>query len=353
MTIARTTVLMTGASRVIGQAQAAEAPATDASPVTRTAQIQTAANQVGSLGILSNNAHTRNYAGMGSLDSRSNEPHRSSGGSRSHRCRPLNHLPRATVPVPLVPAGREQVQQHAAAEPRGDPAARHNHHRRPSSYRRWLGLLSACPYSCGTLTAGQELSTSAGHDYDDIAGDRSAGAPLAARLSESPSARGADRSGPRSRMAPDLHERDLPRPRADRAALSHAFMTRTARRMFPGRHRQVACARAFIRSVVTNHPMLEDAVLLTSELCTNALQHTASGNGGSFEVAVYRSQEFLRVEVHDGGSLTTPAVQTFRDLPDDGRGLELVALIADRWGQSGDKNGRFVFFELDGTVPEP
>jgi anti-sigma regulatory factor (Ser/Thr protein kinase) len=92
--------------------------------------------------------------------------------------------------------------------------------------------------------------------------------------------------------------------------------------------------------------VLDEAVLLTSELCANALQHTASGNGGSFEVTVLRSDHSLRIEVRDDGAPTIPTVRPADDLEERGRGLELVALIASRWGQCGDEYGRSVFFEL-------
>lgn len=35
-----------------------------------------------------------------------------------------------------------------------------------------------------------------------------------------------------------------------------------------------------------------------------------------------------------------------------GRGLGLVELLADRWGYSGDRNGRSVFFELHWNQPD-
>jgi len=123
-------------------------------------------------------------------------------------------------------------------------------------------------------------------------------------------------------------------------------VTRPVRRVFPGRQDQVACARDFVRRGIGCCPVLDEAILLTSELCANALQHTASGNGGSFEVTIYRSDDSLRVEVHDEGSGTVPEAQNFEELSEDGRGLEIVALIAHRWGQGGDEYGRSVFFEL-------
>jgi Histidine kinase-like ATPase domain len=128
-------------------------------------------------------------------------------------------------------------------------------------------------------------------------------------------------------------------------------MTRPVRRTFPGRQDQVAGARAFVRRSAACCPMLDEAVLLTSELCTNALLHTASGNGGSFEVTIYRGQDSLRVEVRDDGSGTAPILRSFDELSEDGRGLELVALIASRWGQGGDEYGRSVFFELHWKRP--
>jgi anti-sigma regulatory factor (Ser/Thr protein kinase) len=131
-------------------------------------------------------------------------------------------------------------------------------------------------------------------------------------------------------------------------------MTRPVRRVFSGRSDQVACAREFIRRKLGPCPVLDEAVLLTSELCANALQHTASGNGGSFEVTVFRGDHSLRIEVRDDGATTIPTVRNADDLDDleeSGRGLELVALIASRWGQCGDEYGRSVFFELRWSQP--
>jgi anti-sigma regulatory factor (Ser/Thr protein kinase) len=129
---------------------------------------------------------------------------------------------------------------------------------------------------------------------------------------------------------------------------------RPLRRIFPGRDSQVALARDFVRRAAgPGCPMLDEATLLTSEPCTNALQHTASGAGGSFEVTVFRQPDALRVEVRDEGADSKPAVRSLADMPEDGRGLEVVHLIADRWGQHGDRFGRTVFFELLWPPPTP
>jgi anti-sigma regulatory factor (Ser/Thr protein kinase) len=131
-------------------------------------------------------------------------------------------------------------------------------------------------------------------------------------------------------------------------------VTQPVRRRFPGRDDQVACARAFVKDILGDDcPQLDEAVLLTSELCTNALQHSESGNGGAFEVTVYHRPGSLRVEVRDEGSLAKPAPRSFDSCSEDGRGLEIVACLAHRWGQRGDEYGRCVYFELCWTNPEP
>ena len=129
-------------------------------------------------------------------------------------------------------------------------------------------------------------------------------------------------------------------------------MTQPVRHVFRGRQDQVAPAREFVRQVAGCCPVLDEAVLLASELCTNALQHTASGSAGFFEVTVYRGDGSLRVEVSDAGSETAPAARDFEKLSEDGRGLEIVCLIAHRWGQNGDEYGRSVFFELRWNNPQ-
>ena len=87
-------------------------------------------------------------------------------------------------------------------------------------------------------------------------------------------------------------------------------------------------------------------MLLVSELSTNAVLHTASGNGGTFEVAIYSSTRHARIEVHDQGSERQPRAQSPDALAEAGRGVSLVELVASRWGHSGDTIRRSVFFEL-------
>jgi len=116
--------------------------------------------------------------------------------------------------------------------------------------------------------------------------------------------------------------------------------------VFTGREDQIALARDFVRQALGPVPVLDEAVLQVSELCTNALQHTASGRGGTFEVVILPGPCSVRVEVRDDGSDQAPAVHPADVLSEAGRGLGLVALVADKWGHSGGRHGRSVFFEL-------
>jgi len=123
--------------------------------------------------------------------------------------------------------------------------------------------------------------------------------------------------------------------------------SRPERRVFPGRPDQVACARRFISQVLTRCPAAADAVLLTSELVTNTLQHTRTGAGGDFEVIACHSRSGIRVTITDDGSRAAPVPAPHPTLATCGRGLALVGALSARWGQQGDERGRAVWFELD------
>jgi anti-sigma regulatory factor (Ser/Thr protein kinase) len=122
---------------------------------------------------------------------------------------------------------------------------------------------------------------------------------------------------------------------------------RPERRVFPGRPDQVACARRFISRFLTRCPAAADAVLLTSELVTNTLQHTMTGAGGDFEVIACHGAAGLRVTITDDGSRTAPALLPYSAQGTSGRGLALVGALAARWGHHGGERGRAVWFELD------
>jgi len=126
-----------------------------------------------------------------------------------------------------------------------------------------------------------------------------------------------------------------------------AAVIRPRRRVFPGASSQVGRARLFVGDVLDGCPAADDAILLTSELVTNAIAHTASGEGGKVVVTVYRAETRVRVEVKDDGSDQAPAVQEADEDRESGFGLGLVDLMADRWGHCGGRRSRVVWFMLE------
>jgi serine/threonine-protein kinase RsbW len=129
--------------------------------------------------------------------------------------------------------------------------------------------------------------------------------------------------------------------------MTAAAVIRPRRRVFPGASSQVGRARLFVGDVLDGCPVSDDAVLLTSELVTNAIAHTASGRGGKVVVTVYRADTRVRVEVKDDGSDQAPAVQQAGEEQESGFGLGLVDLVADRWGHCGGRRSRVVWFMLE------
>jgi anti-sigma regulatory factor (Ser/Thr protein kinase) len=122
----------------------------------------------------------------------------------------------------------------------------------------------------------------------------------------------------------------------------------TYRRDFLGRPEQVQAARQFITELVPSwSPAQAIAELLVTEAATNALLHSASGApGGSFAVICTVGDGLLHVEVADDGSAGSPTIRVHGLESVTGRGLELFAALANRWGIDGDVGGHTVWFEL-------
>lgn len=117
-------------------------------------------------------------------------------------------------------------------------------------------------------------------------------------------------------------------------------------RVFPGCRSEIRKVRSFVSSVIGNSLVADDIVLLASELASNAVQHTASGEYGTFTVVIRPGDSTVLVEVHDGGSDTVPSVRPADGPSESGRGLCLIAGLAERWGHLGGPDGRVVWFEV-------
>jgi anti-sigma regulatory factor (Ser/Thr protein kinase) len=104
-------------------------------------------------------------------------------------------------------------------------------------------------------------------------------------------------------------------------------------------------ARSEVRAVIGAWHVPVDvsvAVLLTSELVTNAIRHEA---GETVILAITCSCGQLRVDVHD----TSRLLPVMPEAPVDaeaGRGLMLVVALSDQWGVYRTPAGKAVYFTL-------
>ncbi|CAL9293595.1 MULTISPECIES: SpoIIE family protein phosphatase [Streptomyces] len=115
--------------------------------------------------------------------------------------------------------------------------------------------------------------------------------------------------------------------------------------------RSVASARSFVRDTLQGWgfaDIVDDAVVLTSELVTNAVVHA----GTSADVLCLRSDEGVRIEVADRYPereipLQGAAVNMGSPDREGGRGLQLCAALAGRWGVEYTPTHKTVWFQLD------
>jgi anti-sigma regulatory factor (Ser/Thr protein kinase) len=121
---------------------------------------------------------------------------------------------------------------------------------------------------------------------------------------------------------------------------------------FPGHAAAVGHAREFVRGVLGDAwPRLDDLLLMVSEVASNAVRHTASGDpGGWLDLTISAAGSAVRVAIADGGGSSEPQIPDGGGEPDvltGGRGLRIVDALADRWGHTGDELGRVVWFEVE------
>ncbi|MEO3840244.1 ATP-binding protein [Streptomyces sp. B22F1] len=106
------------------------------------------------------------------------------------------------------------------------------------------------------------------------------------------------------------------------------------KRQFARRARAVGRARDFVASLLdpdVDAKTADDIRLCVSELATNAVRYGPRGR--DFLVRVATRDDAVRIEVHDAGDgpprLCTPGRDDCH-----GRGLHVVAALADEWGVS-------------------
>lgn len=147
----------------------------------------------------------------------------------------------------------------------------------------------------------------------------------------------ADQDGPRSAYA---------RPRA-------TWRTRLNLRVtLPNGDGAVRLARQTTRDVLARWRLAhveETAVLLVSELVTNAVRHAHDTHAIALDLEF--GETWLRIEVQDADP-HWPHRRILRSLDESGFGLVLVDALADKWGVRDTATGKAVWAELDTRYPE-
>jgi serine/threonine-protein kinase RsbW len=89
----------------------------------------------------------------------------------------------------------------------------------------------------------------------------------------------------------------------------------------------------------------ETAVLLVSELVTNAVRHARTG-GSALVLRLETGGTWLRIEVHDADP-RWPQPRTPDKFDGSGFGFVLIEALADKWGVREATIGKAVWVELD------
>jgi anti-sigma regulatory factor (Ser/Thr protein kinase) len=101
-----------------------------------------------------------------------------------------------------------------------------------------------------------------------------------------------------------------------------------------GRVERARVARAFVWGVLgPGHPCGDDAALLVTELFGNSDRYSrSSAAGATVTVAVRAGDGVVRVEVTDRSGPGAPELHPAGRDAEGGRGLQMVAGLAARWG---------------------
>lgn len=113
-----------------------------------------------------------------------------------------------------------------------------------------------------------------------------------------------------------------------------------------GRARRWARSRLVGYGIGADEPLAETLILLISELVTNAVVHTGCPAVLRLLFGPADCAGTVRVEVVDA-STCPPRPRHAEGGDTNGRGLELVDGLADRWGWQPEGHGKSIWCELD------
>src|SRR5258708_38703700 len=102
-----------------------------------------------------------------------------------------------------------------------------------------------------------------------------------------------------------------------------AGFTRRGCRTFCGEKHELQRLRHWLTGLLPERPARDDLLSVAVELATNAIQHTASGQGGRFTVEVAGHGPVIRLAVADGGAPAGPCLHD-HPMADRARRLGIV-----------------------------
>jgi two-component sensor histidine kinase len=105
-------------------------------------------------------------------------------------------------------------------------------------------------------------------------------------------------------------------------------------------------ARSFVRRVLRDHELVADsAVLMVSELATNAVLHARTDFAVRVLLTRSDGESIVRVEVEDANE-RPPMIGPTPTEATSGRGLQLVQRMATAWGVEPSHQGKVLWFEV-------
>lgn len=125
----------------------------------------------------------------------------------------------------------------------------------------------------------------------------------------------------------------------------------TWERIYPGRADQASQMRTALRAFLADSPAADDAVLLASELATNAIAHSASGQpGGTFTVHVHiHPGGCIHAQVEDQGSTWSGQISADRSP----HGLYLLHHLSATCGTRRGQHGWITWFTISPPAISP
>jgi anti-sigma regulatory factor (Ser/Thr protein kinase) len=114
-----------------------------------------------------------------------------------------------------------------------------------------------------------------------------------------------------------------------------------------------SAARQLVTAVLSAWRLADlraDAILIVSELVTNAYQHAPGTD--SFELELVRRDHGVRIWLADN-SAVMPVIGELIGPEPRGRGMHIVAALATAWGAEAHHGGKRVWVDLDQEPTPP